>query len=134
MPTPRDKVLYDKIKNEITSAEGERCKRAYGKRKYRPSAYRSGLLTKKYKEAYEAKHKSKDAYIGKKNKNEGLSAWFKQEWRNQRGEIGYQKKGDIYRPTKISGKTPTLMQELTKKQIERAKREKAKTGRVKKFS
>lgn len=121
MPEPKDKSLYEKIKAEITS-------------KYKPSAYRSGLLTKKYKETYEKLYGNNNAYSGKRNKNEGLSAWFKQEWRNQRGEVGYQKKGDIYRPTKISGKTPTLMQELTKKQIERAKLEKSKSGRVKNFA
>jgi hypothetical protein len=41
---------------------------------------------------------------------------------------------DIYRPTvKVSKKTPTTFQELTNKEIERARREKARTGRVKKF-
>ena len=38
-PQPKDQVLYDKIKQEINA-------------KYKPSAYRSGLLVKKYKEEY----------------------------------------------------------------------------------
>jgi Family of unknown function (DUF5872) len=36
MPTPNDKDLYEKIKKEITS-------------KYKPSAYRSGIIVQKYK-------------------------------------------------------------------------------------
>ncbi len=38
-PQPKDQVLYDKIKKQINT-------------KYKPSAYRSGLLVKKYKEEY----------------------------------------------------------------------------------
>ena len=45
MPTPTDPILYDKIKQKITS-------------KYKPSAYRSGLLVKEYKKEYEKKHKN----------------------------------------------------------------------------
>ena len=113
MPSiPNDKDLYEKTKKDIY-------------KKYPThSAYRSGLLTKAYKEAYLKKHKSNNAYSGKKNENEGLSAWFKQEWKTQDGKTSYQKKGDIFRPTKIAGKTPTLLQELSKKQIETAMREK----------
>jgi len=55
MPTPTDKILYEKIKKEIVA-------------KYKPSAYRSMFLSKEYKKQYEAKHKSKDAYIEKKIK------------------------------------------------------------------
>ena len=50
-PIPNDKELYEKIKKEITN-------------KYKPSAYRSGLLVKKYKEEYYKKHKSNNAYSG----------------------------------------------------------------------
>ena len=40
----------------------------------------------------------------------------------------------MYRPTvKVNDKTPTTFKELTKEQIEKAKKEKARTGRVKKF-
>lgn len=119
---PNDKILYEKIKKEIYL-------------KYpKHSAYRSGLLVKKYKEEYEKKHNSINAYIGYKNKKEGLSRWFAEDWRNQRGEVGYQKKGDIYRPSiKINKQTPTTFQELSKSQIQKAMKEKEKTGRVKKF-
>ena len=55
------------------------------------------------------------------------------KWTNQRGEVGYKYKGGVYRSTvKVSKDTPTTFNELTNKQIERARQEKAKTGRVKK--
>jgi hypothetical protein len=122
MSKPADKALYDRIK-----------KRIY-KRIPKHSAYRSGLIVKEYKEAFAKKYgKKKKAYLGKKTKG-GLSAWFKEDWRNQRGGKGYKKKGDIYRPTKrVSKKTPATMSELSKKEKEKAIREKKKTGRVKKF-
>ena len=121
MATPKDKELYEKVKKEVYA-------------KYpKHSAYRPGILTKKYKEAYEKKYNSKDAYEGKK-RNNGLNAWFKQKWQTQEGKTTYQKKGDIFRPTVISGKTPILLQQLTKQQIEKAQQIKAKTGRVKNFA
>ena len=53
---------------------------------------------------------------------------------NQNRKVGYQKKDDVYRPTiRINNKTPTTFNELTKSQIIRAKKEKEKTGKVKKF-
>ncbi len=120
MPTPNDKDLYEKIKKEITS-------------KYKPSAYRSGMIVRKYKEEYYKKHKNNNAYSGDKS-NSSLKRWFDERWLNQKGEVGYSKKGDIYRPTiRINSKTPTTFNELTKSQIERAKKEKAQTGKVKKF-
>lgn len=121
MSEPTDKSLYNRVKREIY-------------KKYpKHSAYRSGLLVKTYKEKFKKKYGNKKPYKGKKTK-EGLSAWFKEDWRNQRGGKGYKKKGDIYRPTKrVSKKTPATMSELTKKEKERAIREKKKTGRVKNF-
>jgi len=118
---PKDKDLYEKIKKEIY-------------KKYPiNSAYRNGLLVKNYKKEYEKKHKSKDAYEGKK-RNEGLTRWYKEVWLNQRGNIGYEKKGDIYRPSiRINEKTPTTFNELSKKRIKEAIKEKKTTGRVKKF-
>lgn len=120
----KDKDLYEKIKKEIYL-------------KYpKHSAYRSGLIVKKYKEEYEKKYgKNSNAYFGKKDNSKGLIRWFNEDWRNQRGEIGYKKKGDIYRPTKrVNKNTPTTINELTKKQIENAIKEKKTKGRVKKFA
>jgi hypothetical protein len=120
-PEPKDKELYNKIKNEINM-------------KYKPSAYRSGLLVQQYKKEYFKKHKNNDAYIGDKPELSNLTRWFLEGWRNQRGEIGYKFNGDIYRPTiRINTDTPKTFNELTKSQIERAKKEKKQKGRVKKF-
>ena len=90
------------------------------------SAYRSGLLVQEYK-------KRGGTYSGDKSKG-SLGRWFKEDWKNQRGETGYKKKGDVYRPTKrVSSKTPTTFKELSTKEIKAAQREKASKGRVKEF-
>ena len=121
-PTPRDIILYDKIKKDISD-------------KYKHSAYRSGLIVKKYKEEYVKKYNRDDAYIGDKPKLSNLQRWFLEDWKNQRGETGYKYKTDIYRPTiRINNNTPTTFNELTKDQIIKAKKEKATKGRVKKFN
>ena len=113
--SPLDKELYESIKKEVWA-------------QYKlPSAYRSAQLVKKYKEAG-------GTYSGEKNKNEGLPLWFASKWLNQRGEVGYKYKSDVYRPTiRITKDTPTTFAELTPAEIERAKAEKGRTGRVKKF-
>lgn len=120
-PIPKDIILYDKIKKEISQ-------------KYIHSAYRSGLIVKTYKKEYLKKYKNDDAYIGDKPKLSNLQRWFLEEWKNQRGEIGYQKKGDVYRPTiRINKDTPITFNELSKKRIENAQKEKAKKGKINKF-
>jgi len=125
MAVPKDKKLYDAVK-----------KRIYNKIK-KHSAYRSGLLVKEYKEAYKKKHKTADAYEGKKKTKKGLSRWFKEKWRTQDGKKTYSKKSDVFRPTKkITKKTPKTYKELggTKsKRVKKAQKEKARTGRVKKY-
>jgi len=123
MPTPNDKKLYNKTKKNLY-------------KKYpKHSAYRSGLLVKAYKKAFTKKHgKKRRPYSGKKTQKKGLSRWFKEEWKNQRGEVGYKHKNDVYRPTKkITSKTPKTYKELTKKKIKRARKEKYTRGRVKRF-
>ena len=115
MPQPLDVSLYEKVKAEII------------KRIPKHSAYRSGLIVQEYK-------RRGGKYKGTKPIKEGLDRWFKEEWKNQDGGVGYHKSGDIYRPTKrVTSKTPITIHELTKPQIEKAKREKTQTGRVNKF-
>lgn len=122
MPEPKDKQLYEKVKKDIFTKIPKN------------SAYRSGLLIKTYKEEYFKKHKSKDAYYGKKNENKGIARWMKEDWRTQEGKKTYEKKGDIFRPTKrITKETPTTYKELSKKQIEIAQKEKKTKGRVNRF-
>ena len=115
MTEPTDKKLYEKVKAEIY-------------KKYpKHSAYRSGLLVQEYK-------RQGGTYKGKEKQDEGLNMWFRSKWRNQRGEVGYKYKSDIYRPTiRVSKDTPATHNELTKEQIAKARREKAKEGRVKRF-
>jgi len=85
---PKDMKLYEKIKKKLFIENPVN------------SAYRSGNLVKKYIKAYEEKYKTKEAYYGDKNEEKGLARWYKEEWVNQRGEIGYNQEGDIYRPSK----------------------------------
>jgi len=122
MSEPADIKLYNKVKKQIY-------------KKYpKHSAYRSGILVRSYKEEFKKKYGDIKPYLGKKNTS-GLTRWFLEGWRNQRGEIGYRYKSDIYRPTRrISKKTPTTFSELSGKQIKRAMKEKAKNKRVKKFN
>lgn len=122
-PVPKDMKLYNKTKKQVY-------------KKYpQHSAYRSGILVKTYKNKFEEKYGSKKSpYSGKKTKKKGLSRWFKEKWVNQRGEVGYKHKNDIYRPSKrITKKTPLTHKELTKKEIKIARTKKYKKGRVKRF-
>jgi len=123
MNRPTDIKMYNKTK-----------KRVY-KKVPKHSAYRSGLLVKTYKTAYKNKYGNKSKpYTGKKSKNHGLKRWFREKWVNQRGQVGYKYKNDIYRPSKrVTKKTPVTHKELTKREIKRARREKYTKKRVKKF-
>ena len=115
MSKPANQELYDKVKKQI-----------YAKYPVH-SAYRSSLLVKTYKE-------QGGKYIGKENKSSGLNRWFREKWVNSRGEVGYKNKSDVYRPTvKVNKDTPTTFKELTQKQIDTARKEKQRHGRVKKF-
>lgn len=118
---PSDPEMYKKILNKY-------------QKKMKTSAYRSGLIVKEYKQRFKEKYGNKSPYTGKKT-SKGLTRWFKEDWKNVRtGKTGYQRKGDLYRPTKrISSKTPITKSELTKAEIKRAEKEKKTKGRVSKF-
>lgn len=135
MSEPVDKKLYEKIKKEIHA-------------KYKPSAYRSGHLVKRYKKEFKEKYGERKAYKLKKktkekvNKVNGnlqlpippLKRWFMEDWKSDTGKYKYTSKSSVYRPTKrINKKTPKTFSELTKKEIDKAKRKKATKGRVDKF-
>mgnify|MGYP001163634937 CR=1 FL=1 len=121
-PIPKDQKLYDQIKQKM-------------QKKYDSwDAYKSGRLVQKYKKAYAEKHGSSSPYIGKRPKKVGLARWYAEDWKSDTGKYKYTSKHSVYRPSKrITSKTPTTFSELSKKQLRKAKREKAKTGRVKKF-
>lgn len=123
MPQPRDKKLYNKTKRYIY-------------KKYpKHSAYRSGLLVQEYKKKFSKKYgKKRDPYKGKKTEKKGLGRWFREKWVNQRGEVGYRYKSDVYRPSKrITKKTPKTYKELSKQQIKKARSKKYRVGRVNRF-
>ena len=119
---PTDQKLYNKIKKDIYV-------------KYPAhSAYRSGLIVKTYKKQFNVLNKNKRPYKGIKSMKTGLARWFKEKWLNQRLEIGYKFKSDIYRPTKrITKKTPKTLSELTNNQLKTARRKKLTKKRVNKF-
>ena len=115
MPTPSNKELYEQVKKEIYQNYPEH------------SAYISGLLVQEHK-------RRGGTYEGNKSINNGLPLWFASKWSNQRGEPIYKFKSDIFRPTvKVTKDTPTTFAELTTEEIAKARREKARTGRVKHF-
>mgnify|MGYP003660448799 CR=1 FL=1 len=118
---PKDEKMYNRIKASVYKANPKH------------SAYRSGQIVKQYKAAFKKKYGSKSPYTGNKAKG-SLTRWYREEWRTEKGKKTYKAGGVIFRPTKrISKKTPATMSELTKKQKAAAIKEKAKTGKVKKF-
>ncbi|XWV26773.1 hypothetical protein QJ857_gp0278 [Tupanvirus soda lake] len=118
---PIDKKLYERIKKKYQQTMPN-------------SAYRSGLIVKEYKRAFKKKYNKDKAYYGSKTNKKGLGRWFAEEWRNESGKVGYNKKNTLYRPTKVITKeTPTTWSELSKKQISTAKKKKKQYGRVDKF-
>jgi hypothetical protein len=123
MPKPVDLKLYNKVKENVY------------KRIPKHSAYRSGIVVREYKTEFSKKYGiNKTPYKGKKTRKKGISRWFDERWTNQRGEIGYKNKNDVYRPSiRITKNTPTTFKELNKKQITRARTEKYRKGRVSRF-
>lgn len=113
MALPTNKKLYQKAKDKYKNMKH--------------SAYKSGLVVKAYKDMG-------GKYSGEKPKKKGLSRWFQEAWATQEGKKTYQKKGDIFRPTKrVTKDTPTTINELSKKEIKEAQKEKKETGKVKKY-
>ena len=122
MSKPRDMILYNQIKSKIYKSIPKH------------SAYRSGIIVKQYKKSFKKIYGKNNSYIGKRTKKKGLSRWFAEKWVNTRGKIGYKYKNDVYRPSRrINKRTPITHKELTKRQIKRSRKEKYKTGRVRRF-
>jgi len=123
MQVPRDTGLYERAKAYIFQKIPKH------------SAYRSGMLVQEYKRRFSQKHGAKkNPYIGRKTEKVGLKRWFSEKWVNQRGEVGYQYKSDVYRPSKrITRKTPVTYGELSRNQILKARKTKYRKGRVNRF-
>lgn len=122
-PIPRDSELYEKTKQYIFQKIPKH------------SAYRSGMLVQEYKRRFTLKYgNTKSPYIGKKTQKVGLKRWFSEKWVNQRGEVGYRYKSDVYRPSvRVTRKTPITYGELSQNQINTARKTKYKKGRVNRF-
>lgn len=121
--TPKDIELYNKTKKAVY-------------KKYpKHSAYRSGILVQKYKNNFTKKYgKNAKPYIGRRNNKKGLKRWFDEKWLNQRGEVGYKFKNDIYRPKiRITDDTPITHDELNDKEIKKARVKKYRKGRIDRF-
>lgn len=123
MARPRDAALYETVKKQLYREMPKH------------SAYRSGLLVRRYKAAFIKKNGGgADPYIGEKPKASGLARWFDEDWRTQEGSKTYRRRGDIFRPSKrVSEDTPTTLGELSPQRVRRAIKEKRRTGRVKKY-
>ena len=122
MSKPKKLGLYNKVKAGIY------------RRIPKNSAYRSGLIVKKYKEEFKKKYGDEPAYEGTKKEDKNLSRWFREKWESDTGEVGYTDKSSVYRPTiRITKDTPKTFSELSKEDIKKAKKEKANTGRVSLF-
>lgn len=121
MPIPTDPVRYERIKKQV-KASVDRW----------PSAYASAILTRKYIKSMEAN--GFRPYTTEKNTKTVayLDRWFKEKWVDvQTGKpCGSAKSKNYYpvcRPTvRVSKDTPTLLSELTKKQIASMIRQKQK--------
>lgn len=120
---PKDLKLYQSVKRRVYKSNPVH------------SAYRSGTIVKRYKEAFKRKYGEKmSPYVGKKPKTTGLPRWFKEDWKSDSGKYRYTSKSSVYRPTvRVTSQTPLTFAELTAKRLRRAKREKARRGRVSKF-
>lgn len=122
-PRPTDLALYQRVKDGIY------------KQNTTHSAYRSGTVVKAYKQAFAKKYaSSRSPYTGPTRRSASLSRWFKEKWVNQRGEVGYRYKSDIYRPSvRVNSRTPKTYRELSRSAVRRARREKGRTGHVSRF-
>ena len=100
------------------------------------SAYRSGHVVKYYKQLFRNKYGPDiEPYSVTYSHHRGLPRWFHEEWTNQRGEVGYKYKSDIYRPNyRVTSETPITFSELSSQQIQKARRAKTKYGRVSRFN
>ena len=122
MSKPTDAILYNKVKKKVM--------------KLYPihSAYRSGKIVKLYKNEFKKKYPRKSPYIGKKDKTKGLLRWFAEKWESDTGKKKYTSSYSVYRPKiRITKNTPTTFGELKDNELKRAKNQKHKFGRVKKF-
>ena len=129
-------LFLDDIPPKVSIDEAVELGKKFGTEE--SGAFINGILdkiVKEYKKQFTTKYGNrKNPYRGNKTRKQGLARWFDEKWTNQRGEIGYKNKSDVYRPSiRINKGTPTTFDELTPTQIRRARREKYRKGHVSRF-
>ena len=158
-PTPTDQTLYNSVKarvykqNPVHSAyrSGHVVKsyKAAFKKKYGSSRspYRGRSTSPSPRSSKRKRSRSRSGSRSRsrsysrsrsrsysRSRSTGLRRWFAERWRNQRGEVGYKYKSDVYRPTRrITRATPKTYRELSPGALRRARAQKAKKGRVSRF-
>ena len=120
MAVPTDMKLYNAVKRKVY------------KRMPKHSAYRSGHLVRAYKAEFAKKHGARRRPY--KGTAKPLRTWYREKWRTDTGKKTYTSSSSVFRPTRrVSRATAKTFSELGRKRIQRAKREKRLTGRVRKF-
>lgn len=123
MTVPTDPAMYARVKRDVY--------RQYPQH----SAYRSGRVVQAYKVAFHDKYgPRRSPYRGARPQRTGLARWYRERWTNQRGEVGYRYKSDVYRPTRrVTARTPSTFRELSPRRVASARRKKYRSGRVNRF-
>lgn len=98
MSIPVDQELYQKVRDEVWAMYD------------RPSAYRSGQLVKRYKEAFKRIYGDREPYT--RGGDRELGRWFKEKWEDVNP---FKMPGSypVYRPTvRVSKETPLTISEV----------------------
>ena len=108
MPLPTDSGLYEEARSFIMS-------------KYKKnSAFASGAIVKHYKGLFKKKYGENTPPYSNDNKPKNLKRWFQEKWVDVNPLLGIKddKAYPVFRPTKkINDATPTLYQEIDKKEL-----------------
>jgi hypothetical protein len=108
MPLPTDSGLYEEARSFIMS-------------KYKKnSAFASGAIVKHYKGLFKKKYGENTPPYSDDNKPKNLKRWFQEKWVDVNPLLGIKddKAYPVFRPTKkINENTPTLYQEIDKKEL-----------------
>jgi len=110
MPQPTDSGLYQEARDFIMS------------RYKKNSAFASGAIVKHYKQLFKKKYGEDTPPYSNDNKQKNLKRWFEEKWVDVNPVLGIYDDDayPVFRPTiKVNDKTPTLMQEIPKKNLKK---------------
>lgn len=108
MPQPTDSGLYQEARDFIMS------------RYKKNSAFASGAIVKHYKQLFKKKYGEDTPPYSNDDKQKNLKRWFEEKWVDVNPVLGIYDDDayPVFRPTvKVNDKTPTLMQEIPKKNL-----------------